>query len=84
MMTPLEISEYKMRWRPGYRVQVDCDSDVWGKDYCRKHIERHEWTFDKYSRPDDSHTFAFEKKEVANLFFKAYNEYNPKFTTGVE
>lgn len=84
MMTPLEISEYKMRWRPGYRVQVDCDSDVWGKDYCRKHLKRHEWTFNKYTRPDDSHTFAFEQKEVALQFLQVYNEYNPKFTTEVE
>ena len=83
-MTPLEISEYKMRWKPGYRVQVDIDSDVWGKDYCRKHLERHEWTFDKHTRPDDSHTFAFEQQAVAQQFFQAYNQHNPKFPTGVE
>ena len=83
-MTPLEISEYKMRWRPGYSVQVDMDSDVWGKDYCRKNLERQEWTFDKHTRPDDSHTFAFEQKEVALQFLQVYNEHNPKFTTQVE
>jgi hypothetical protein len=83
-MTPQEIFEYKNSWKPGYRVQVDIDSDVWGKDYCRKHLGRHEWTFDQYTRPDDSHTFAFEKKEVALQFFQAYNKHNPKFPTGVE
>ena len=83
-MTPQEVFEYKNAWKPGYSVQVDIDSHVWGKDYCRKHLERHEWTFDKYTRPDDSHTFAFEKKEVANLFFEAYNIHNPKFPTEVE
>ena len=83
-MTPLEISEYKMRWKPGYSVQVDIDSDVWGKNYCRKHLQRHEWTFDKHTRPDDSHTFAFEQKEFALEFLRAYNTLNPRFPTGVE
>ena len=83
-MTPQEISDYKMRWRPGFSVQVDVDSNVWGKDYCRKHLERHQWSFDKYTRPDDSHTFSFEQKEVAQSFFQVYNQYNPRFPTGVE
>ena len=83
-MTPIEISEYKMRWRPGYSVQVDMDMDWWGKDYCRKHIERHQWTFDKHTRPDDSHTFGFEQKEFAQQFYQAYSKLNPRFTTGVE
>jgi len=83
-MTPQEIHEYKLRWKPGYAVQVDCDSDVWGKDFCRKHLDRHQWSFDKYSRPDDSHTFSFETFSVADQFFKAYNQHNPRFKTGVE
>ena len=83
-MTPQEIFEYKNSWKPGYSVQVDCDSDVWGKDYCRKHLERHEWTFDKHTRPDDSHTFAFEQKEVALKFLEVYTTHNEKFTTGLE
>jgi len=83
-MTPQEISDYKMRWRPGFSVQVDMDSDVWGKDYCRKHLERHQWSFDKYTRPDDSHTFSFETLLFAQQFFQAYNQYNPRFPTGVE
>ena len=83
-MTPQETFEYKQRWKPGYSVQVDIDSDWWGKTYCRKHLQRYEWTFAKYTRPDDSHTFAFEQKEVATLFLEAYNIHNPKFPTGVE
>lgn len=83
-MTPQETFEYKQRWKPGYSVQVDIDSDWWGKTYCRKHLQRYEWTFAKYTRPDDSHTFAFEQKEFAEKFFQAYNQHNPKFPTGVE
>jgi len=83
-MTPQEQHEYKLKWRPGFSVQVDVDNDVWGKDYCRKHLERHEWTFDKHTRPDDSHTFAFEKESVAELFLRAYNKHNPKFLTTIE
>jgi hypothetical protein len=83
-MTPQELNDYKMRWRPGYKVQVDVDSDVWGKNYCRKHVERHQWTFDKHTYPDDSHTFAFEQLEVALVFLKSYNIHNPKFCTGIK
>ena len=83
-MTPQDISDYKLKWKPGYMVQVDMDSDVWGKDYCRKHLERHEWSFDKHTRPDDSHTFAFETYTYAQMFLQAYNAHNPRFPTGVE
>lgn len=83
-MTPQEISDYKLRWKPGYMVQVDIDSDVWGKDYCKKNLKRHQWSFEKYTRPDDSHRFSFETFSVAQQFFQAYNQHNPRFTTGVE
>jgi len=78
-MTPQEQHDYKLKWRPGYSVQVDCDSDSWGKTYCRKHLQRHQWTFDKYTRPDDSHTFSFEDSNFAEIFLEAYNKYNPRF-----
>lgn len=83
-MTPQEMFEYKLRWKPGYSVQVDIDSHIWGKDYCRKLLGRHEWTFDKFTRPDDSHTFSFESKDFAQQFLEAYNKVNPKYTTGIE
>jgi hypothetical protein len=83
-MTPQEIFEYKNAWKPGFSVQVDCDSDVWGKAYCSKHLERYEWTFDKYTRPDDSHTFGFEQREFALQFLQEYSKLNPRFTTGIE
>jgi hypothetical protein len=78
--TPQEISDYKMAWRENsYDVQVDIDSDVWGKDWCRKNIERWEWSFDKFSRPDDSHTFKFQHEDIAKDFEEDYFKRNPNF-----
>lgn len=85
-MTPLEIFEYKRAWISNncYCVQVDIDSDVWGKDWCRKHIQRIDWSFDKYTKPDDSHTFKFRDLEVARNFLEEYKKFNPKFPTEVK
>ena len=84
-MTPQELFEYKRKWlsESPNRVQVDIDSHIWGKDWCRKKLERHQWSFDKYTQPDDSHTFSFESNEDASNFVKAYREYNPRFPTEV-
>lgn len=84
-MTPQEMFEYKREWKMNncYSVQVDMDSHIWGKDWCRKHIERQDWSFDKHTRPDDSHTFNFKNPEPAGEFLKAYKEYNPRFPTTV-
>jgi hypothetical protein len=83
--TPQEIFEYKREWlnQTAYEVQVDMDSDVWGKDWCRRNVERIDWTFDKHTRPDDSHTFSFKEETVAEEFLSAYREHNPRFPTEV-
>ena len=78
-MTPQEIFEYKNSWAPGYKVQVDVDSDVWGKNWCRKRLQRYKWSFKKFSEPDDSHTFQFENFADAFLFKTDYMEHNPNF-----
>ena len=78
-MTPLEIHDYKQKWRPGYAVQVDMDSDFWGKIFCREHTERHKWSFRKHTLPDDSHTFYFEDEDFAQRFLFEYNKHNPRF-----
>mgnify|MGYP000754536359 FL=1 len=74
-MTPVEISEYKMRWKPnGYSVRLHSDIDWKGKDWCRKHLERHQWSFDKWTNVYE-HTFHFELEEHANLFATQWPEY---------
>jgi len=78
--TPQQISDYKRNWvSNSYNVQVDTDSDVWGKDWCRKRLERWEWSFDKYTRPDDSHTFSFEFEDAAKEFKEDYVKRNSRF-----
>ena len=85
MMTPQEIADYKRKWmqETAFEVQVDIDSDVWGKDWCRKKMERMDWSFEKTTQPDDSHTFFFKDEEPAEEFLAAYREHNPKFPTEV-
>lgn len=79
-MTPQEISDYKQKWMPGYDVQIDMDSDVWGKNLARKLYNRYEWSFKAHSHPDDSHTFHFETLEMATEFYQEYKQYNANFS----
>jgi hypothetical protein len=66
--TPQEISDYKRRWKAsGYPVSVHSDHDVVCKDWCRKHLNRWEWSMDSYTDVYE-HTFYFEKLESAEQF----------------
>lgn len=74
-MTPQEIFEYKNRWRAtGHEVVVNQDFDYQGKDWCRRYLGRHEWSFKPYAYPDDSHQFLFEQEEKAKEFKKFYED----------
>lgn len=66
-MTPQEIAEHKMRWLPGYSVRLHSDLDVQGKDWCRKNLERHEWSFKAWTAVYE-HTFYFENVLAAQNF----------------
>ena len=79
IITPLQIADYKSNWSPGHTVQVDMDSDGWGKDFCKTHFEQHAWSFSKHTELDDSHTFYFEDKFAAEKFTAQYNQRNPRF-----
>ena len=66
--TPLEISDYKARWKPNaFIVPVHSDLDWRCKDWCRKNLERWEWSMDTYTGVYE-HTFYFEKEDVAIEF----------------
>lgn len=82
-MTPQEISDYKNGWKPGFEVQVDVDSADWGKTFCRRHYNRENWSFEKFSRPDDSHTFFFEEREMAVSFLNEYRQRNDRFPKNI-
>lgn len=67
-MTPIEISEYKMKWKPrGTTVKIHSDLDWKCKDWCRKHLNRWEWTMDTFTDVYE-HTFFFEHKHDADKF----------------
>ena len=66
-MTPLEIFDYKRNWMPGYKVRLHSDLDVRGKDWCRKHLERHQWSMAPWTGVYE-HTFHFELEYDADRF----------------
>jgi len=73
-MTPQEIADYKQQWlsKGGYVVDTHSDLDVAGKDWCRRNIGRHEWTFKPHTAVYQ-HTFCFESKTHAEQFATHFN-----------
>lgn len=66
-MTPQEIFDYKLKWRPGHKVDVHSDLDIRCKDWCRRRLNRWEWSMDTYTDVY-SHSFYFEHQEHADEF----------------
>jgi hypothetical protein len=73
-MTPQEIDEYKRSWKPGFTVRLHSDLDNLGKAWCRKSIQRHQWSFTSFTNVYE-HTFHFELEEYALAFAKEFFEY---------
>ena len=73
-MTPQEQHEYKMRWMPGYPVRLHSDLDWKGKDWCRKNLERHQWSMSIWTDVYE-HTFHFENEEHATEFVNQWPEF---------
>lgn len=66
-MTPQEVHDYKMKWLPGHTVRLHSDVDWKGKDWCRKQLERHQWSFTLWTY-NYEHTFHFEDINAAQNF----------------
>lgn len=66
-MTPQDISDYKLRWKPGFTVRLHSDLVNEGKTWCRRHLERHQWSMSEYTNVYE-HTFHFELLEDADRF----------------
>ena len=66
-MTPIEIHEYKLRWKPGYTVRLHSDLVNEGKTWCRRNCERHEWSMSTYTDVYE-HTFHFEHQDHGKKF----------------
>jgi hypothetical protein len=73
-MTPQQISDYKMRWMPGYTVRLHSDLDVRGKEWCRRELERHQWSFTAWTYVYE-HTFHFEDILAAQQFATEFEKY---------
>lgn len=73
-MTPIEIFEYKNRWKPGYAVRLHSDLVIEGKNWCRRNCERHQWSMMDYTNVYE-HTFHFELEDQGKEFEKQW----PKF-----
>jgi len=72
--TPLEISDYKHKWmasEDNNPVPLHSDLDVAGKDWCRRNLERYQWSMTTYTDVYE-HTFYFEHKEHADEFKKQW------------
>lgn len=77
-MTPQEIFEYKNRWKPtAHKVDVHSDLDVQCKDWCRKKLNRWEWSMDTYTDVY-SHSFYFEYPEHAEKFANEFAQWLAK------
>jgi hypothetical protein len=66
-MTPIEIFEYKNRWKPGYSVRLHSDLVIEGKNWCRRNCERHQWSMTDYTNVYE-HTFHFELEDQGKEF----------------
>jgi hypothetical protein len=78
-MTPQEIFDYKTRWLTagGYSVSIHSDLDVAGKDWCRRFLERHQWSFQSYTDIYE-HTFWFEHQRTSQEFAQEFYDWVKK------
>lgn len=78
-MTPQEVFEYKSRWKSagGYPVKIHSDLDWRGKDWCRRNLERHQWSFSSYTAVYQ-HTFWFENFLHAQQFEQEFIDWIEK------
>lgn len=73
--TPQEIFEYKNNWKQNaFAVRLHSDLDVRGKDWCRKNLERYQWSMTTWTNVYE-HTFLFEKEEHAIEFASQWPEF---------
>ena len=76
-MTPIEIFEYKMRWKPdGFSVAFHSDWDIHVKTWL-KQLDKTEWIWDNWTGVYE-HTCLFEDLAVAQAFTKFLDEDHPR------
>jgi hypothetical protein len=73
-MTPVEIFEYKQRWKPGYTVRLHSDLRSHGKDFCKIQMHPQQWDVKTFTNVYED-TFYFEYKQDAESFAAQWPEY---------
>jgi hypothetical protein len=74
-MTPLEIFEYKQRWKSrGYSVRLHSDLEHQGKEYCKVQMHKQQWDMIKWTDVYE-HTFIFEFRQDAEAFKKHFGRF---------
>lgn len=62
----MDIVEYNAQWKQNANaVEVDVTIDVDGKEWCRKRLDRYDWSFDTYS---DKNVFLFKDHDISEMF----------------
>ena len=72
-MTPIEIFEYKQKWKPGYVVRLHSDLRSNAKDYCKVQMLKHQWDVNEYTNSYED-TWLFENRLDAASFTTQWNE----------
>lgn len=72
-MTPVEIFEYKLNWKPGFTVRLHSDIRSRGKEWC-KTLDKHQWDVTEYTNVYED-TYHFEKESDANNFKTQWPRY---------
>lgn len=73
-MIPVEVFEYKQKWKPGHVVRLHSDLRSQGKDYCKVQMFKHQWDISEYTDVYED-TFYFEYKQDANAFKNKFKKY---------
>ena len=73
-MTPVEIFEYKQKWKPGNSVRLHSDLRSNGKEFCKTQMHKHQWDISEFTNVYED-TYYFEYKQDANSFAAQW----PKF-----
>jgi hypothetical protein len=74
-MTPIEIFEYKTRWRKrGYNVRLHSDLRRQAKSFCSIQLFKQQWDISEFTDVYED-TFHFEYKQDAESFAAQWPEY---------
>jgi hypothetical protein len=73
-LTPQEIFEYKLRWRPGTACHLHSDLFFEGREWCKEHLPKKAWHFETWT-DNYQHTFFFEYAVHAEELAAEYPEY---------